>query len=421
MIALVDCNNFYVSCERVFAPHLQERPVVVLSNNDGCIVSRSAEAKALGIGMAVPYFQAKPLIDAHGVAVFSSNYALYGDMSARVMGTLARFAPKIEVYSIDEAFLDLSVLPPGELVAHCAEARRTVQQWTGIPVSVGVGRTKVLAKLANRLAKRSAKAQGLLVLQARHEEAALRATAIGEVWGIGWRYAEKCREWGIATAWDLAQREDGWVRDHLTVVGLRLVRELRGQPCLDLADGPGDRKQVLSSRSFGHPVADLPSLREAVSEYASRCAAKLRAQACVAGYLAVSVSTGRYGGQGPVHRASLGAALPTPTADSTVLSKAAGQLVAQLFKPGCHYKKASVWLGELRPASGLQASLFAPANGRATQRGKLMAVLDRVNATLGPGHLSLAAEGIQKEWTMKQALLSPRRTTRWADLLVVGG
>jgi DNA polymerase V len=288
-------------------------------------------------------------------------------------------------------------------------------------VSVGVGRTKVLAKLANRLAKRSAKAKGLLVLaNERHEAAALRATEIGEVWGIGYRHAAKCRSHGVATAWDLAQRDEAWVRAHLTVTGLRIARELRGEPCLDFSVGMDDKRQVCSSRSFGQPVTELAPLREAVSQFASRCAAKLRVQAGVARTITVSVSTGRYAGHGPTHRASRGMVLEVPTADSTVLSKVAGELVTSLFQAGCYYKKASVWLSDLSSAKDVQPGLFASPSDHTHKKTKLMAVLDRVNATLGPGHLCLAAEGIDQAWRMKQAMLSPRLTTRWSDLLVVG-
>jgi DNA polymerase V len=295
VIALVDCNNFYASCERVFNPKLRNKPVVVLSNNDGCVVARSDEAKALGIPGGIPAFKIDHLLRSGEVFACSSNYALYGDMSRRVMETLLHFTPGIEVYSIDEAFLNLSGFARGSLADYGRLIRRTVIRWTGIPVSIGIAETKALAKIANRLAKKSPKAEGVLDLTASlYQEKALAVTDVEDVWGIGRRYAKFLKKHGIETALDLRNAEDSWVKKHLSVVGLRLVKELRGVPCISLEVDLPAKKEICVSRSFGKPVTSVWEMREAVAMYATRAGEKLRMECSAAGVIMVFMMTNRF-------------------------------------------------------------------------------------------------------------------------------
>ncbi|CDK99141.1 DNA polymerase V, subunit C [Magnetospirillum gryphiswaldense MSR-1 v2] len=296
IFALVDCNNFYVSCERVFNPALEGKPVVVLSNNDGCAVARSAEAKAIGVPMGEPAFKLRHLVERHGLIMQSSNYALYGDMSERVMSVLATFAPGAEVYSIDECFLDLDGLSVPDLTQWCQHVRATVKRWTGIPVSVGIGGTKTLAKLANRLAKKSPKANGVLDLVSHPAwvEVALKRTPVGEVWGIGRQYAGHCGVHGILSAHDLTQAEDGWIRKTMGTVGLRTVMELRGVAVHTLDTEPADKQTTCCSRSFAEAVTHYDHVHDAVLTFASRAAEKIRADGLVAGALQVFAQTDRF-------------------------------------------------------------------------------------------------------------------------------
>ena len=279
MYALVDCNNFYASCERVFDPRLEQRPIVVLSNNDGCVIARSNEAKALGIAMGEPAFQKEEVYAKHNVAVFSSNFALYGDMSQRVMRTLAQHSAAMEIYSIDEAFLECGGLTADGLDRFGSQLRKTVKQWTGIPVSIGVAPTKTLAKVANHIAKRLPDNSGVCVLNKEETiEYCLKKLPVEKLWGVGRRYALFLRSWGINTAWDLRRMPEGWVKDNMTVVGLRLQKELKGEPCIPLENQPQKKKEICTSRSFGTMVTELDELQQAVSMYATRCAEKLRTQ-----------------------------------------------------------------------------------------------------------------------------------------------
>jgi DNA polymerase V len=292
LFALIDCNNFYVSCERLFQPMLHGKPVVVLSNNDGCVIARSDEAKALGIPMGLPAFKLADLVKAHTIEVYSSNYTLYGDLSARVMTTLTQWTPEVEVYSIDEAFLQFSPLPPDALTAYGQSMRATIQQWTGIPVSIGIGPTKTLAKLANRLAKRSPEANGAVILTSPLEvEATLAQTPIEDIWGIGPGYARRLKVHEITTALQLRNMTDRWVRQELGIVGLRLVWELRGISCLPLALCPPPKQSLMVSRSFGRPITMLTEMREAVATYMTRAAEKLRRHHVAAGVLTVFLIT----------------------------------------------------------------------------------------------------------------------------------
>ncbi|MBL7726410.1 MAG: Y-family DNA polymerase, partial [Dinghuibacter sp.] len=354
MKAIVDCNSFYCSCERLFRPDLWNRPVVVLSNNDGCIVSRTDEAKKLGIGMAGPYYEARSIIEQNGVAVFSSNYHLYGDMSNRVMDTLRAQVGehRVEVYSVDEAFLDLDMVPPEQLYQAATEIKDITEQWTGIKVSVGVAPTKVLSKLANRLAKiDKAGTNCVFVLDTEEKiEAAMRKTPVSEVWGVGYRSTHKLRDtWHIDTAWDLKQMSEDWARRYLGgVVGVRLVRELNGQPCIPLKDPLEVKKMIATTRMFGKPVFTLNELKEAVATYTSRAAEKLRRQYCAAKRIEVFVVTNEHQAgdyqYNPRTRYAT-TVLPRASSETGVLIEHAVPLTEELFKPGVKYIKAGIMLG----------------------------------------------------------------------------
>ncbi|MHC2993739.1 SOS mutagenesis and repair protein UmuC [Pontibacter sp. HJ8] len=418
LFALVDCNNFYASCERVFDPKLEKKPIVVLSNNDGCIIARSNEAKALGIKMGEPAFKAKDAIEQHNVQVFSSNYTLYGDMSARVMQTLAQFTPNLEVYSIDEAFLDMGNFYGRDLNQYAQELRNTVKDWTGIPVSVGVAPTKTLAKLANRLSKKSKKADGVLVLtDARHIEEALRRTEAGDVWGVGRRYAQKLAGFGIHTALDLRNASDTFVKKHLTVVGLRTVRELRGEACLDLELVAANKQNICTSRSFGSAVTSLSQLQEATANYASRCAVKLRRQKSCAGAITVFLQTNPFREE-PQYFSSKTLVLPTATSSTLELIQYASLALQALYRPGYRYKKSGVIVSELRPQNQVQASLLDTVDRDKHQR--LMQALDKLNSAWGRDKVTCAAQGTIRPWQLKCEKKSPCYTTKMEGLLWIG-
>jgi DNA polymerase V len=411
MFALVDCNNFYASCERVFDPRIARRPIVVLSNNDGCVIARSAEAKALGIKMGAPFHEVRGLVAREGVAVFSSNYALYGDMSARVMNVLADWAPAIEIYSIDEAFLDVGGFAPGSLAGELAALRARVRQWIGIPVSVGVGRTKTLAKVANHIAKKSA---GVAVLTHSDEDAALAGLLVGDVWGIGHRLTRHLAGMGIFTAAHLRAADPRMLRQRFSVVVERTVLELRGVPCLALEEVTPPRKNLMVSRSFGTRVTALPELEAAVATFASRAAEKLRQGGQTAAALIVFAHSSRFEKNGERYSAARTVGLPHPTSDSRHLVVAALAGLRDLYRAGPRYAKAGVMLLDLAPAAEAMPSLFAGVDTPANKQ--LMAALDRLNRAHGRNTVAIGASRIGKAWTMRQAHRSPAFTTRWADL-----
>lgn len=425
MKAIVDCNNFYCSCERLFKPHLDGKPVIVLSNNDGCIVSRSDEAKKLGVEMAGPYFMAKPLIEKHDVAVFSSNYNLYGDLSWRVMETLRIILGKrnVEVYSVDEAFLDLSIFPNEDLPRIAKEIRTTVEDWTGIKVSVGVAPTKVLAKLANRIAKKDKmKTDCVTVLETDEKVSeALHKTPVGDIWGVGGQYAKKLKEtWGIYDAWQLRNVSEEFAHTHLGgVVGIRLVRELKGVPSKEMEDELVVKKMIATTRMFGNPVADIESIKEAVATYTSRAAEKLRRQHSAARIVNVFVVA-----KGENHNVDFRGAthsgyttLPAATSFTNELIKPAVALVDKLYKKGTFYKKAGVMLSGIVPDMSIQGNLFLSETKNCER--KLMDMIDNINFSQRDDVLKFAASGTTRDWKMRQELRSPRYTTRWDELYEV--
>jgi len=417
IFALVDCNSFYVSCERVFAPALRTKPVVVLSNNDGCVISRSNEAKEAGIGMGAPFFKCQDLIKTHGIKVFSANFVLYGDMSNRVMSVLSQFTPHLEVYSIDEAFLSLDEIRTAELDDYAREIRVSVKKQTGLPVSVGVGSTKTLAKIANHIAKDHAETEGVSHLTDENViERWLKATPVREVWGIGRNKAAFLQENGILTAWELRNAPDDWIKKHLTVVTLRTVWELRGTSCLSLEEAAPDKNAIATTRSFGYKVTDLSEMLEAIAAYTSKSAEKLRRQNSIAGFVQVYVETARHGNK-PYYYNSAGAGLP-PTGDTSQLIKTAQTLVQRIFREGLAYKSCGVFLMNLMSANNEQGGLFEEKYD-GSRKQSLMTAVDEYNRNTGRGKIFMAAEGLGKPWYMKQAYKSRMFTTRWDELLEV--
>jgi DNA polymerase V len=425
MKAIVDCNSFYCSCERLFQPNLDKKPVVVLSNNDGCIISRSDEAKKIGVGMAGPYFMAKPLIEKHNVATFSSNYNLYGDLSWRVMETLRILLGKknVEVYSVDEAFLDLDEFDPRGLQSIAENILDTVEMWTGIKVSIGVAPTKVLAKLANRLSKRDKSVKCVLVLDTKEKIIdALYTTPVSDVWGVGHQYAEKLKEQhAIFTALDLSKRKEEWAKTHLGgVVGVRLLKELKGEPASEMNDELTVKKMIATTRMFGSPVNSISDIKEAIATYTSKAAEKLRRQNSAANNISVFVvpketSTGARFRHGP--SISADASLPFATSATNELIKPAMHLVDKIFEKGKRYKKAGVMLSGLVPDKCIQANLFVAEKNN--NKRFLMDMVDNINFAMRDDMLKFAASGLTRDWKMRQELRSPRYTTRWEELFEV--
>ncbi len=406
VFALADCNNFFVSCERLFRPALEGRPVVVLSGNDGCVISRSEEAKALGLGMGVPFFEVRALCAERGVEALSANHELYADLSRRVSAVLRRHAPVVEGYSIDESFLTLPA--DGTQEARARALREEVRRWTGITVSVGLGPTKALAKLASDRAK---KAGGVLsLLDPGVRERLLAELPVEQVWGIARRSADRLAAHGARTAAEFAALDDAVLRKTLGVGGLRLARELRGQSCLTLAESAPERRSVTVSRTFGRPVGALAALEAAVASFAARAAERARRHGLKAGSVSVFVGW-REDGRAVSDAAD--ARLP-PTADGAALIRAAKSLAERCFVEGRSYRKAGVVLGALEPDDSPQAELFD--DGRPERARRLMKAVDRLNAALGAGALRFASEKVSRSWTPQASRRSPSWTTRWEDL-----
>ena len=419
VVALVDANNFYVSCERAFAPRLEGKPVVVLSNNDGCVVARSEEVKALGVAMGAPVRVIRPLIRQHHIRVFSSNYALYGDLSARLMDVLGRFAPRVEVYSIDEAFLDLTGFEGTALAERAQEIVETVRRWLGLPVSVGIGPTQVLAKVANRIAKKQKLPGGVVaLLEADEQTEALADLQTADLWGIAERWSAKLETLGIDTALQLRDADPPFLRSAFGVVMERIVYELRGIPCLALEEVAPAKRQIVTSRSFGRPVVDLGELKEAVAFHVARAAVRLRRQGSEAGGLQVFVGTNPFVPSDPHYHGACTVELPAPTADTRTLVGQAMRGLAAIYRAGFRYKKAGVMLLSLSPADRRQGALFDVADSARSQQ--LMATVDQINARMGRGTLRFGTEGFRQPWAMRQAHRSPAYTTRWEEVPVVG-
>lgn len=414
--ALVDCNNFYVSCERVFAPKLERKPVVVLSNNDGCIVARSNEAKALGIKMGIPLFQVAALVRQHNVITLSSNYALYADMSQRVMNVLATKSPHQEIYSIDECFLDFSGFQ--DSIDHGQKIRLTIKQWLGIPVCVGIGPSKTLAKLCNFIAKTYPQFNGVCDfarLSLSEQESLLKEIPVKEVWGIGRMLSQKLNTMGILTVQDLRNADPTQMQKHFSVNVERIVHELRGLSCMSLDEIAPPRKQIISSRSFGKYVYELNQIEEAVTSYASRAAEKLRNDGSLVSVVHAFLRTNTFSTSRSQYCPEGNVKLTIPTDDTISIVKAALSVVRQIFKPGYAYQKAGVVLTNLTPADSQQLQLFAPT-GQKEKSKKLMDLLDATNAVMGQKTLYLASEGHDESWRMKTDHMTPAYTTSWDSL-----
>lgn len=420
-IALIDVNNFYVSCERVFNPSLEGKPMVVLSNNDGCAIARSNEAKALGVKMGEPWFKLKDLARRHGIIAYSSNYALYADMSNRVMEILRGFSPQQEVYSIDECFLDLTGFERRDLTDYGLEIRSRIKQWVGLPVCVGIGASKTLAKLANHIAKKNPEFNGVCDSNAMTEQEWndwLARIEVGEVWGIGRKLAPQLNAMGIQSVLDLKRADTATIRSRFSVVLEKTIRELNGTVCIDLEEAPPPKQQIVSSRSFGMPVTDLQSLAESVTLYMSRAAEKLRRQQSCAGSVHVFIRTSPFKPDEPYYANSLTIPLPSPIDDTVKLVRAVLWGLRRIYKPGYRYQKAGVMLSELVPLDQCQGDLFAQTP-QTTRSARLMAAMDSINRSMGRQTVKLAAEGFRQPWKMKQGNRSPGYTTRWEELPII--
>lgn len=413
MFALVDCNTFYASCEQIYNPAVRGKPIVVLSNNDGCIISRNAEAKALNIPGLVPFYQVKTMIERNNIHIFSSNYELYGDISARVMKLLEPYATEIEVYSIDEAFLDLHCT---DYKSHAKAIKNMLFKEAGMPVCVGIAPTKTLSKLANHAAKKMQTLEGVCVLdQANKWEWLLKRVATNEIWGIGKQISNKLHGLGIHNALELAQANPKILRRHFSVVLERTVRELNGEPCLNLDTEPVPRKEIISTRSFSYKVTELSELQQAVSLYASRACEKLRSQNGLTANLWIYLEiSGQQGGLFKRHKMIQ---LPYLTNDTRQIASQASAAISEIYQAGMRYKKCGIGLLDVRTKKYEQQDLFAPR--QSAQSRKVMKVLDQVNRRYGKHSMHLANTGIHPQWTMKRDYMSPAYTTRWKDIPLI--
>ncbi len=416
--ALIDCNNFYASCERVFNPALKNRPIVVLSNNDGCIVARTNEVKALGIAAGTPYFEVKDKLDKLGVLVFSSNYQLYGDMSNRVMSVLSHFSPSMEVYSIDEAFLSLEDLALNDVTAYAHEIKKTVETWTGISISIGLGSTKTLAKAANKIAKKFPEHHGVFnIINHSNIHELLKALKVDDIWGIGRQSAKKLNMEGIYTADQLLDLNQTWFRKHFSVTGLRTVLELQGIPCVEMDKAPEPRKQIMSTRSFGKPVTSKQQLIEAVSSYTAIAAEKLREQQSTVQVITVYITTNRFKSE-PQYTGVFTQTLREPCNYTPTLIKGALRCLDQIYRPSFFYKKAGVIFNNISQTNQKQLGLFEKTS--ITQdNSKIMQVFDKINQQWGRDSIKIASQGLDPTWKMRNSMRSQSFTTQWDQLLTI--
>jgi len=418
MFALIDCNNFYASCERVFQPQWEGKPVVILSNNDGCVIARSNEAKALGIPMGAPAFQYQAQFKRQGIKVFSSNYPLYGDMSSRVMSILEQYTPNVEIYSIDEAFLQFKGFELFDLREEGKKMRKQIRQWTGIPVSVGMAPSKALAKIANKIAKKFAvKTEGVYCIDNEEKRIkALKWTPIGDVWGIGRQHRQRLEAMGIENAWQFTMLPDDWIRKHMSVLGLRLKKDLQGLPSIQLEENPPPKKGIATTRSFEGTLTSFTDLEERISTFATSCAEKMRKQQSSCNALLVFVRSDPHKkGEAP-YRNSCVLSLPYATDSTIILSKYAVLGLRKIFKDGVSYKKAGVMTMGLVPTQKRQLSLFENKN---TKHVALMQRLDQIHKRFGPNQIKLANQDLNRTWKMKQEHLSNRFTTELTEIITV--
>lgn len=416
-IALIDANNFYCTCEQIFRPDLKRdgKVVVVLSNNDGCVVARSAEAKALGIKMGQPWFQLKALAKKHNVVAFSSNYALYADMSNRLMTILGDYSPVQEVYSIDECFLDLTGFT--DIRARAYSMRAQVSKWTGLTVCVGIGPSKTLAKLANNVAKKHPRSKGVFTfndLTAAQESNVLGHLEVGDVWGIGRKLSAKLHAMGIETVLQLRTSDPASMRAKFGVVMEKTIRELRGEDCIGLEEVAPAKQQIVSSRSFGSPVVLIEDLADAITHFVTNAAGKLRAQKSITGLLQVFIMTDRFREDRPQYNPTIAIPIPVATADTMEIASYAVQGLHSIFRDGYQYKKAGVILGDIRPEHVIQPDLFATKEDGCSA--SIMATIDEINAKYGRGTLKLSSDGATNAWGMRTDNKSPQYTTNWNEI-----
>ncbi len=416
MIALADCNNFYASCERVFSPRLKNKPVVVLSNNDGCIIARSNESKALGIKMGEPVFKIREIIEKNNVHVFSTNFALYGDMSSRVMSLLSLMSPGTEIYSIDEAFMDFKGISDAEKLA--VYMRSTVNKSTGIPISIGIAPTKTLSKVANHIAKRNSDTGVCLLQTQRQILDALLNLPVSNLWGIGRRSAEKLHIHGVNSAHDFMMLNESWVKKNMSITGVRIQRELKGECCFSIDTHPNRKKSICTSRSFASKISDIDSIRESVVSHASRCAEKLRIQESCAGHVSVILQTDPhsklqryYGGYKSIN-------LEIPSNDTIQLVKASVGLLESIYEDNLVYKKVGVIVGDIMDDNSVQLHLFSRDSDR--DRADLCKSVDFINRTMGRDKVQILGQGLSSRKKLRKEKLSPCYTTSWSELLRVG-
>ncbi len=414
MIALADCNNFYASCERVFNPKLERKPVVVLSNNDGCIIARSNEAKKLGIKMGEPAFKIKNVVEKYNVNVFSINFALYGDLSNRVMNTFRTEVNRMEVYSIDEAFLDFSDLADKE---RAIQIKKKVQMWTGIPVSIGIAKTKTLAKVANHIAKKYTKLGCFMFDDEDLIRRALNVFPVEDLWGIGRKHAKRLKEFGIHTALRFRETDINWIKRHFSINAVKLQRELKGEICYPLETTIQRKKNICTARSFGTEIKELSKLREAVSSHANTCATKLRKEKSCCSTISVFLNTNPFKPQAKQYHPYRVFNLDVPTNDSIEIVRFALKGLDQIYRSDCIYKKAGVIVGRTIPESQVQLSLFD--NLDRDKRREINSVVDTINKKMGRNKVKLAVQGSGRKWKLRQERLSPCYTTRFSDILEV--
>ena len=418
MFALIDCNNFYVSCERVFNPKLNNKPVVVLSNNDGCAISRSNEAKNLGIPMGAPAFKYEKIFRENNVHIFSSNFPLYGDMSSRVMSILSKFTPNIEIYSIDEAFLKFEGFENYDLESYCQKIKNMVFKWTGIPISIGVAPTKALAKVANQISKKFPnQTKGVYLIKSKEKRIkALKWLKIQDVWGIGFRHAKRLKNIKINTAYNFINLEDGWVRKNMSVVGLRLKKELEGKSVLELEEVRSPKKAIATTRSFEGTITDYEKIKERISTFAICCAEKLRAQNSNCNSIYVFVRSNKFQKNKPQYRIGILMTIPFSTNSNMIISKYAVQGLKKIFKQGINYKKAGVIVMGLDSSENHQLNLFENEDPRHKY---LMKIIDFIQKKEGQSKIKLASQDLKKRWKMKQEKLSPNYTCKIKDIIIV--
>lgn len=417
MIALCDCDNFYASCERVFNPSLIGRPIIVLSNNDGCVIARSNESKALGIKMGQPLYQIKKLIEQHNVSVHSSCFQLYGDMSERVMMTLKQNVPEIEIYSIDEAFLNIDGIPVDELESFGRKVAYTVYKNTGIPVSIGIAPTKTLAKVASKLCKKYPKLNRCCFMYKPEDiKKVLSNYPIEDIWGIGRRYAKMLKENGIHTAEDFRNCRAEWVKSKMGITGLRTWTELHGEKCIDFETSVADRQSIMVSRSFSKEQYELSALQESIATFTSLACEKLRKQSSVAGQLQVFILTNRHREDRPQHNEGAMLQFTTPTDSTLEIAKAASDLLKKIYRKGFGYKKAGVILQNINKNTGVQNSLFDTVDR--TKHKSLMNTIDAVNSQMGRSTIMLGSQGAMDIRSNKEHM-SPCYTTKWSDILII--